>query len=167
MTDVRQLFEFPQFSVTRDGVFVNTITGHVLKLSISSGGTLKVNFKVGGSIYCRSAAKIVCTMFHGRPGHDEMVYYKDGDMANISADNLAWKSRGFVYESHAQERRAMPYRLMPVMKISTGEVFENSLVAARRLGLLEKYIALAAMKNDTPYGGSLWTWALKSDVNQR
>lgn len=158
MTDIRMLFEFPDFSVDRTGLFKNEVTGTVLKLSRASAGTLKVNFRVNGIIYCRSAAKIVCTMFHGSPKTDETVYYKDGDFQNINADNLEWKSRSFVQEQNAQERRAKSYRDFRVRYDNTGEIFESTLEAARHFGLLERYIALAAVQRNTYYGDSMWSW---------
>jgi hypothetical protein len=162
VTQKRVIFEFPGFTVDETGQFVNEETGHVLNLSLSSGNTLKVNFKVGGRIYSRSAAKIVCTMFHGRPKNSEMVSYKDDDPLNINASNLEWKPRWFIHENRAQQRRNRPQKNRPVKLVETGEIFENALVAARHFGILEKYIMLAAEQYGG-YGPGWWVWSTRDE----
>lgn len=159
MTNIRFIHDFPDFTVSSSGVFRNARTGTTLKLSKSAAGTWKVNFRIENRIYCRSAAKIVCTMFHGRPKKSEVVYYKDGNPDNIDSHNLEWKPKWFVLENNRQARRTRALRSGRVYMESTGQSFDNALVAAKELGLIEKYILLAIEQGNGVYGGSMWSWA--------
>ena len=150
--------DFPDFTVSKNGVFVNTVTGNELKIWPTPTGTMKVNFRVGGKVYSRSAAKIVCLVFNGEPDDpNHVVFYKDLNYKNIDADNLAWRDRSFVIEYSMQMKRTGPLRPYPIKKESTGEIFANSLEAAMATGGIEKYILTAANNYDTFYQGSRWS----------
>lgn len=151
--------EFPDFSVDENGVFYNDATGHILKLSKMASDSVKVNFRVGTRVYSRSAARMVCLMFHGEPRHIRYVpNYIDGNILNISASNLEWQTRWYVAEYQKQLRRTKPLINTPIVRIEFGDVYPDSITASHETGILEKWIALAVMQKQW-FGGSHWDYA--------
>jgi hypothetical protein len=157
----RPVPDFPDFSVDENGMFFNEVTGHILKLTKGQSENLKVNFRIGTKIYNRSAARIVCRAFHGEPEKSDYVpNYIDGNYQNIAASNLQWTSRWYSAEYRIQLRRnGIPWIDRPIIKLSTGEIYPNSLAAAQAHTIIERYVVLAVMNKESSFGGSWWDYA--------
>jgi hypothetical protein len=99
----------------------------------------------------RSLPRLVATAFLPPPSEVfDTPINLDGDRTNCSVDNLMWRPRWYAiyYVSQFKDRYDNPIEA-PVRALDTDEVFDNSLDAACRYGLLEREVVLSVL-NKTP-----------------
>lgn len=112
--------EFPSshYVINRKGQVKNTLTGQILKGTISQEGYLAYVITVDGKAYRRLAHVLVAKQFIPNPNNYLVVNHLDEDRANPSVDNLEWTthSQNSVHGT-AQERKGIK-RSKPINEYS-------------------------------------------------
>lgn len=145
-----ELEDYPGYAISSEGRVMNTVTDLIKSPSQNQQGILMVNMSVHNRQTIRSVAVLVAKFFLDSdewPPHFDTPIHLDGDKANCSAENLAWRPRWFAVKYHRQfnpiERETRYGFRCPVEIIDTGEVFPTSWEAAVKYGLLDHEIWLA------------------------
>jgi hypothetical protein len=142
---------FPGYSVNPLGQVRKDSTGRVLHIRINQYGVPYVGLMREWRQCIRSLPRLVATAFLPSPNaiFDTPINL-DGDRTNCSVDNLMWRPRWYAiyYANQFKERYAHPINT-PIRAVETEEVFEDSLHAACRYGLLEREVVLSIL-NKTP-----------------
>jgi hypothetical protein len=155
---------FPDYSVSNQGRVVNENTGRFMSLARNQQGYRIVFLRQSGQQYTRSVTTLVADAFVPRDPerpHFDSVIHLDGDKSNLRYTNLERRPRWFVIKYHKQfeyfrfHHKLHPYGIeVPVIDLSTGEIFDNTTFAAIKYGLLEIDL-VKAVHNHTgtfPYG---------------
>jgi hypothetical protein len=101
----------------------------------------------GPKQYKRSLALIVAEAFIERPNEAfDTPIHLDGNRRNNDISNILWRPLHFARKFNKQFERGVRACIgRPVEIIETGEIFENSLAAAKALGLIDREIAISIM----------------------
>ena len=100
---------------------------------------VKVGLYRDGVQFTQSVAVIVAQAFlPEHPEHFDTVIHLDGDKQNCHLDNLMWRPRWFAREYHRQLKHDLELFYAAFEDIRSGELFDSSLDAAARYGLLER-----------------------------
>jgi len=96
--------DFPNYGVNRQGQICNFTTDKLLRVTYTQRGAPKVGLRKDDKQYWRSVTRLVAEAFASRQNdyHDTPMLI-DGDPKNLSADNIVWRPRWFVYEYHEQD----------------------------------------------------------------
>lgn len=130
---------FPEYSVSTEGRIWSHARDREMRLSMNQYGVLKVGLFHEGEQTTQSVAVLVAqTFLPDHPEHFDTVIYLNGDRADCRADNLMWRPRWFARDYHRQLKKDYELVNSVFEEINSGEMFENSLDAAQRYGLLEK-----------------------------
>lgn len=140
-----EIEEFPDYSVSDEGMVRNDRFGRLMHLTINQQGVVKVGLSRGNEQFTRSVALLVAKAFLPTPANLNFntPINLDGDRTNNAVDNLMWRPRWFAIKYHSQFKKQHLSFNVPIMDISTGERFKNSFEAAVQFGLLEEDVALA------------------------
>lgn len=147
MTTWREIEEFPDYSVSDEGLVKHDRFNRILRLTQNQQHVVKVGLSLGNEQFTRSVALLVAKAFLPEPVNPNFntPINLDGDRTNNRVENLMWRPRWFAIKYHQQfTRDSLGYKV-PIIEIHSGEKFKNSHEAATTFGLLEKDIALAIM----------------------
>ena len=151
MDDWVPVQHFPGYSINPLGQVRKDSTGRVLHTRLNQYGVPYVGLMREWRQCIRSLPRLVATAFLPMPNaiFDTPINL-DGDRTNCSVDNLMWRPRWYAiyYVNQFKDRYDHPIDA-PVRAIETEEVFEDSLHAACRYGLLEREVVLSVL-NHTP-----------------
>jgi hypothetical protein len=150
---------FPGYSVNNLGQVRNDATDRILSVRENQFGVPFVGLVRGHQQYQRSLPLLVATAFI--PNTSEIwdtPINLDGDRFNCAIENLMWRPRQFAIK-YQQQFKYMPesYVEAPLRAIGDDEVFEDTLTAACRYGLLEVDI-IASLKKGTPTWPTYQRW---------
>lgn len=137
-----EIFDFPGYSVSNWGRVRNDYTGRILALLRNQNGVTHVGMNKRGIQYKRGVARLVAERFlrHTTLDDFDTPIHLNGDRANNTADNLAWRPKWFA-DTYARQWNLQGARIkIPIQDRDTGEVYVNSMEAARQYGLLERDI---------------------------
>lgn len=102
----RKIPNWPRYEVERDGTVKNTITGHVLKPSVSTTGYSTVElFADGGKHRRLSVHRLVAEAYIPNPNNYPCVNHKDEIRTNNNVENLEWCTHKYNSNyGHAKDR---------------------------------------------------------------
>lgn len=132
------------YSVSNTGQIRNDRTNRLLKQSPNQSGTYKVGMvrHTGEPPITLGVAPLVARYFvEGETREFDTPINLDGNRANNSAENLAWRPRWFAINYHRQFNFAPIVFKYPIVCLDFDQVFESCRHAAIHFGLLERAIA--------------------------
>lgn len=134
-----RLDEFPDYSISTYGRFMNENTGRILAITRNQQGVMMVGLTRDGVQYRRSVALLVARAFLGVPlnVHFDTPIHVDGNRMNNHIDNIMWRPRWFAVKYNRQFGEVEPTN-SAIEEIYTHEKFENSWDACLKYGLLHE-----------------------------
>jgi hypothetical protein len=134
---------------------------------VNQHGVVIVGLMRGPKQHKRSLALIVAGAFIERPNEAfDTPIHLDGNRHNNDISNILWRPLWFARKFNKQFEPGVRACLgRPVEIIETGEAFENSLAAAKALGVIDREIAISVMTKDYVWplyqhfrivGGNAW-----------
>jgi hypothetical protein len=136
---------FYDYAVSNWGRVINKNKNVEMMLSPNQRGELTVGLMRDGNQYRRSVKLLVAKMFV--PGSSDLhntPIQKDGDRANMHADNIVWRPRWFAWKYRRQLEHIPDWAYTgPVIDNTMGLEYENIAEAAIALGLLFSDIRLS------------------------
>jgi len=162
MSEWLPLTEFPELEVSNEGRIRRIKDQRLMAVSPDGHGSLKIGIRKDGRVCSRSVSRLVAITFISEPPNaTHVVAYKDDNPMNIVVHNLMWVPRWHAQEWAVQSKRTLPMREGRIRIEETGEIYENSLVCARAIHGIEKYIVLAARDPDNAiYMSQHYRWVL-------
>jgi hypothetical protein len=156
---------FPNYEISDLGEVQNLETGRIMAHSRTQSGHLKVNLFHGQFQSTRSVHRLVAEAFVERPGDRsgtmapcDTVIALDGDVANVAASNLAWRSRTVAWRYAAQFRDPIPgaWHLMKVRNIDTRTRYDSIVEAGIGDGVLwdDIWASVNGIRRVAPFGHS-------------
>jgi hypothetical protein len=155
---------FPDYSVSDQGRVVNENSGKFMALARNQQGYRIAFLRQNGRQYTRSVTTLVAEAFvpqdPARP-HFNSIIHLDGNKDNLRFTNLERRPRWFVIKYHKQfehfrfHGKLHPMGIeIPVIDLTTGEIFDNSSFAAIKYGLLELDVVKSVNNREGtfPYG---------------
>jgi|SRR4051794_19307020 hypothetical protein len=152
---------FPGYSVNPLGQVQKDSTGRILHTRLNQYGVPYVGLMREWRQCIRSLPRLVATAFLPSPSEIfDTPINLDGNRMNCAVDNLMWRPRWYAikYANQFEERYGNPIRA-PVRAIESREVFNDSLEAACRYGLLEREVVMSVL-NRTPAWPTYQTFEL-------
>jgi hypothetical protein len=152
---------FPGYSVNPLGQVRKDSTGRILHIRLNQYGVPYVGLMRDWRQCIRSLPRLVATAFLQTPSEIfDTPINLDGDRTNCSVDNLMWRPRWYAvyYVNQFKEPYFNPINV-PIRAIETEEVFDSSLDAGCRYGLLEREVVLSIL-NKTPAWPTYQTFEL-------
>ena len=145
----KQVDEFPEYSVSDDGLVRNDETDRVITLTRNNSGTIQVGMMKDGTQHKRSVTLLVAKTFLDPPPFltFNTPINLDGDRSNNSVENLMWRPRWFALKYHRQFHTDARGFNRPVIDLETGEKFKTSWDAAIKYGLIDSEILIATLNN--------------------
>lgn len=153
--------DFPGYSVSPLGHVRKDSTGRILQPRINQYGVPYVGMMRDYRQHIRSLPRLVATAFLPPPNQIfDTPINLDGDRTNCAVNNLMWRPRWYAryYARQFKDRYGNPIEA-PIRAVDTGEVFDNSLAAGCRYGILEEEIVLSLL-NRTPAWPTYQTFEL-------
>lgn len=146
----RKIYAFPGYSVSYTGDVRNDLTGYWLQYSINQAGVVYVGITKGRTQYNRSVARLVADAFLPLPMYEsfDTPINLDGNRLNNFVNNLIWRPRWFAVKYNRQFFNTGLASVLKLRELATGEIFNSSLAAAVRFGLLAQDLAIAALNQD-------------------
>lgn len=145
------IFECPNYSISNFGSVINELTGRrMAQFSNQNEYTYVSIFNRAKVQTNKSVALLVATAFlepDPREPFDTPINL-NGYRRDNFVGNLMWRPRWFAMKYHRQFYSGPRGFLRPVYDVHTGEVFDTSLDAAMRYGLLDREILLAALRDE-------------------
>lgn len=136
----KELSEFPNYEVNPLGEIYNRRTRSLMRINPTNHGHMKITLTAeDGSRYDRSVAMLVADAFVRPPNFMcDYLIVLDGDQANVRADNLAWRPRGFAWKYTRQLKLNQPlfYRNLQVLNTVSGVEYSCVVDAGMTEGLL-------------------------------
>jgi hypothetical protein len=141
---------FPNYSLSTSGEVRNDETGKLLALTPNNRGHFKVSLynKQRERNTIRVAPLVADFWLPGRTETFDTVIHLDGNKANASLENLAWRPRWFAWEYHRQFEFDHYWIERPIEDADTEEFFSNSLRAVVKYGLLAKGVLLSILNQE-------------------
>lgn len=152
---------FPGYSVNPLGQVRKDSNGRILHIRLNQYGVPYVGLMREWRQCIRSLPKLVAEAFLPQPNDIfDTPISLDGDRTNCAVSNLMWRPRWYAvrYGNQFKERYEQPIEA-PVRAIETEEVFNDSLSAACRYGLLEREVVVSVL-NQTPTWPTFQTFEL-------
>lgn len=137
----REIYSFPEYSVSSFGRVRNNHNGHLMTLLRNQQGVVHVGLTKNRIQHRRSVTLLVATAFLPSPPNEsfDTPIHLDGDRSNNYAINLMWRPRWFAikYFRQFQETwlRGGKYET-PIEEVDSKEYFKSSWEAAIMYGLL-------------------------------
>ena len=129
----KPLKNFPSYDGSNEGRITNVKTRRILKTFTDDKGYIKVCLRKNNKQYTVRVGKVIAeTFLDDHPGMD--VSYKDLDRANVSVDNLEWRTRSEVVRKSFERGGRIQYRSIPVRVIETDDTFRSVTECARFIG---------------------------------
>lgn len=149
---------FPDYLVSNFGEIVNQERDYSVRQFLTRTGYCYASIMdASGTQRSCSVSLAVARAFLDKPPVDtfDTPINLNGYRGDNIVSNLMWRPRWFAREYHRQFRSGSLGFLRPVYEVSTGEVFETSLDAAVKYGLLNKDIVLAYTQGKTVWPTTL------------
>jgi hypothetical protein len=143
-----EIEEFPNYAVSNRGLVCNEGTGRILSLSTNQSGVVNVGLVKDHVQYKRSVATLVAKAFLPPPPEPrfDTPLHLNGNRDHNFVENLVWRPRPFAIAYREQLKKPYKNRIeAPILNVDTGEIFESSLAAAKKYGLLERAVVMAAL----------------------
>lgn len=149
MSNWKRIPEFPNYSVSDEGLVRNDDTNRIMAIRRNPHGVYYVGLTRGKKQHSLSLARLVAEAFVSRPEQDRNFNFNNpihlnGLLDDNHAHNLMWRPYWFAREFQKQFRRA-PLATEPVVEINTKERYEYPLIASMAFGLLEKEVVYSAL----------------------
>lgn len=141
---------FPDYSVSDSGLVRSDKSGRILRLSENQYGVMNVGMMKNGEQRHRSVPLLVAKAFlpNKRPAFDTPINL-DGNRHNNRLENLAWRPRWFAAKYNRQFRDGFRYPIEEKIRdTKSGEIYESTLDAAMKNGLLEEEIVFAILNHN-------------------
>lgn len=105
--------------------------GKILKQSINKYGYMTV--PLGTAHPCMTVHRLVCTAFHANTEDKPFVNHIDGDKTNNCPENLEWctNQENQIHAVKVLGRHQGARQSKKIKCVETGEVFKNSIIAAK------------------------------------
>ena len=134
------LHEFPNYEISNLGRIYNSREDIMMRTSQTGHGNIKITLVAEQGIrYTRSVAQLVAEAFVDPPNAlCNTVVVLDGDLSNVTAENLIWRPAWFAWKYIRQLRVEQPhyYHNLRVMNLITGVEYSNIIEAGMTEGLL-------------------------------
>ena len=126
------------YIVSNEGRVFDLIQDKHVSVSLNNHGVARVNLLMDGKRNQKTLAGLVAEAFVEQPyPMFDTVINLDGNRANCSADNLAWRPRWFAMRYHRQFGAIHPvYYAGPIRETTTGTVYNNVYDVCVEHGLL-------------------------------
>lgn len=136
---------FPTYAVSDHGHILNMKTDHLVRISYTMQGNAKVSLDAPRAVDAPrsrstlSVARLVALAFVEPPNpFCTHVIVLNGNMADLRAENLAWRPSSFAWRYTRQMREGQPgyFYSLQLMDITTDLMYQNVVSAGQELGLL-------------------------------
>lgn len=149
MQQWERILDFPNYSVSDQGLVRNDDTDRIMAIRKNSAGVHYVGLVKGKKQYNRSLALLVATAFLPEPvsyriDANNMPIHLNGHRDDNYAHNLMWRPY-FYARLYQQQFKKGPTTAHPIVEINTDERFSCPFVAAMTFGLLESDIISSAL----------------------
>lgn len=135
---------FTNYEISSFGRVYNIYRDHFMSISKTQDGHVKISLiSDNGSRHTLSVATMVAEAFVERPNVlCDNVVRLDGNFANVSAQNLVWRPRWFVwkYTHQLKEPQPLHYQNLGVINIITRTKYVNIIEAGIAEGLLFDHV---------------------------
>lgn len=136
---------FENYKVSSHGRIMNSSFEKILNQRPNNRGQLQVTLYLDGRPYTRMVSRLVARAYLPTPHSSRWsVFHVDEDLTNNRVENLEWRPRWFLHKHAIQRKRSYLLSERKVRLVDTGEVFDNSLAAAKHIGGLEVEVLYAA-----------------------
>lgn len=136
---------YPDYEISNWGQIRQTRNGRAIAQSRNTTGCMRVSLVDDtGARATVLVSRLVAQVFV--PGYSYIhntPIHLDGNKEHGFADNLAWRPRWFAIQYHRQFRHRRHRIESPIVEVTTGQQFDNSLEAARAFGVLERDILMS------------------------
>jgi hypothetical protein len=136
----REIEGFSSYEVSDLGNVFNVRRNTPMRTSINNHGHVKISLMAdNGERRTVMVKDLVADAFVEPPNHRcDHVVVLDGDMLNVAADNLTWRTKGFTWKYIRQLRTEQPlqYKNLPIFNVRTGDRYNSIIAAGTHLGLL-------------------------------
>lgn len=150
---------FPRYLVSNFGVIINEESNREVRQFLTRTGYCYASIMDAFDVQRSCSVPLaVARAFLDPPSKEtfDTPINLNGYREDNFVGNLMWRPRWFAVEYHRQFTRRVPEFTKPIFEVSTGEVFENSMAAAVKYGLLSKDIVL-----NYATGKSIWPTTLR------
>jgi len=132
--------EFPNYSISSAGRVYNHRADIIMRTNPNNFGHMKITLTdESGQRHDRSVAKLVAEAFCVPPTElCDKVVVLDGDLTNLIAQNLVWRSSRFAWLYSRQLKKEQPihYHNLLVRNVTTGHEYVSIIAAGMTEGLL-------------------------------
>lgn len=152
------IHEFPTYEISNRGSVYNLRTRRLMRISFTEHGNAKITLtSYDGSRHTRSVSYLVAENFVAAPFPDcDSLIFLDGDMSNLDASNMAWRTPRFAWKYMRQLRTPQPifYQNLEVKNLTTKTKYESVIQAGIKEGLLFEDIWRSTWSHESiyPYG---------------
>ena len=152
----RLIEDFPEYSVSDHGFVRNDRFDRLVARRVNNRGIAYVGLYRESNQTTVSVACLVANAFLPTPinKHFDTPINLDGDRINNRVSNLMWRPRWFAVKYHRQFFGSWNKTEDPVQEVETEEIFERSLAAAVRFGLLAFEVGVHAWNYS--FHGNTW-----------
>lgn len=132
--------EFPDYLISNMGNVYNQRSDRQMATTLTNHGHVKITFTDRDGVrYTRSVGLLVAEIFVPQPHFRcDHIMVLDGNLQNVSANNLAWRPRGFAWQYIRQLKipQRSEYSQFRVRNIVTGDEYHSIIEAGISEGLL-------------------------------
>lgn len=152
------ILEFPDYQISNKGRVWNEKLGLMMSTTPNNYGHVRISLtKSPRDRYTRSVAQMVAEAFVEPPNLlCDCVVVLDGDLTNLVAENLVWRSESFAWKYTHQLKTPQPlhYRNLSVMNLNTRIEYGSVIETGMTEGLLFDDIWRSTYNHDPiyPYG---------------
>jgi hypothetical protein len=151
----KTILEFPRYEISNRGNIYNNYQKQFMQISQNNFGNMKITLTdYDGARHTRSVAQLVAEAFVSPPNElcDRLIVL-DGDVSNVSAENLAWRPRWFAQKYSRQLKITQPihYHNLAVLDCMTGVEYDSIVDAGIAEGLLFEQIWQSTYRGNSVY----------------
>jgi hypothetical protein len=133
------VLDFPDYAISNMGRICRSDTGQMIRTSTTQHGHVKVSLSLCGRRYTRSVAVLTALAFVEAPDPTcDAVIALNGNLSDLRATNLAWRTQSFAWRWANQFKRDWPAAMFSskIFENHSGEHYSCPAEAAHTLGLL-------------------------------
>lgn len=148
----REIYSFPEYSVSDYGRVRNNLSGHIMTMLRNQQGVTHVGLTKNRTQHKRSVAVLVASAYLPEPPDEtfDTPINLDGDRSNNRAVNLTWRPRWFAVKYFRQFKEDW-YKneayFTPIEDVDTHQTFGSAWEAAIMYGLLVHDIFMSTLRN--------------------